>query len=123
MPDPEPDAIKTERRKGPDWLCHLFKWLALSAWLIFAVALVLSHYASPELNTGLVRYWELDIRDYWHPILTVWLIYLLWGCITLSVVSLSINRLRMNRNTDHLYINIVLLVATATGLLWYVSRQ
>lgn len=123
MLNPASNAVTNERRKGPDWLCLIVKWIALSAWFVFVLALLISHYASPDLDTGIVRYWDVDIREYWHPRLTIWLVYLLWLSIILSLLSLTVNRLRMSRVTDHLYINVLLLLATSTGLLWYVLRQ
>ncbi|KKO46452.1 hypothetical protein WG68_03770 [Arsukibacterium ikkense] len=111
-----------ERREGPDLLCRAFKYLAITAWLLFFVALVVSHYARPEMDSGLVRYLGLDIRDYWRPRLTFWLVYLLWGCVLVSVASLLLNRLRLKRRGDHLHFNIILLLLSASGMLFYIVR-
>lgn len=114
---------KNERRQGPDILCRAFGWLAISGWLFFIAGLVLAHYASPELNTGLVRYWGIEIRSDWHPILTVYLQYLLWIVAVISGLSLILNRLRLRRRGDHLHFNIILLLLTSIGLLLYLYRQ
>ena len=77
-------TIKNERRSGPDLLCRAFAWLAIIAWLLFVLALVMAHYARPEMDTGLVRYWGIEIRSDWHPQLTVYLQYLLWAVALVS---------------------------------------
>ncbi|MDX3774240.1 hypothetical protein QE250_08955 [Chromatiaceae bacterium AAb-1] len=108
-----------ERRKGPDKLSKSLRWLTIVAWLVFIVCMILTHYARPEMDTGLVRYWDLEIRAEWHPQLTRLLIYLLWLCLGLSLLSLGINRLRLRRRTDHLHFNIILLLLTCGSLLLY----
>ena len=67
------DNKQPERRQGPDLVHRLFTWLAIVGWLVFMVCLIITHYASPEMDSGLVRYWHIDIRTYWRPTLTAWL--------------------------------------------------
>ncbi|MBZ9611022.1 hypothetical protein [Rheinheimera maricola] len=114
---------KYERRQGPDFLCRAFSWLAIAGWLVFIAGLVVAHYASPELDTGLVRYWGIEIRTDWHPILTVYLQYLLWVVVVVSAMSIALNRLRLRRRGDHLHLNIILLLLTSIGLLLYLYLQ
>lgn len=111
-----------ERREGPDLLCRAFKYLAIAAWLLFLAALIVSHYARPEMDSGLVRYLGLDIRDYWRPRLTLWLVYLLWCSVVVSVASLLLNKMRLKRRGDHLHFNIILLFLSASGMLFYLLR-
>lgn len=118
----EHGAFKNDRRQGPDLIRQLFSWMAILAWLVFIVAIVLIHYARPELDTGLVRYWQLDIRQDWHPQLTLWLHYLLWVTAGLSGVSLVFNRLRARRKEDRLHFNLVLLLLTSIALVLYLMR-
>lgn len=112
-----------ERRTGPDLVCRLFAWLAIAGWLLFLLSLIITHYASPEMDSGLVRYWHIDIRTYWRPKLTVWLTWLLWGCVLLSSISFVLNWFRLKRRSDHLHLNIVLLLLTSLGFLLYILRQ
>ncbi|WNO61138.1 hypothetical protein [Rheinheimera sp. MMS21-TC3] len=112
-----------DRRTGPDLVCRLFAWLAIVGWLLFLVCLVITHYASPEMDSGLVRYWHIDIRTYWRPTLTFWLEWLLWGCVLLSSISLVLNWFRLKRRSDHLHFNIILLLLTSLGFLFYILRQ
>ncbi|KKO50450.1 hypothetical protein VT06_00190 [Arsukibacterium sp. MJ3] len=111
-----------ERRAGPDLLCRAFKYLAIIAWLLFFVALVLSHYARPDMDSGLVRYLGIDIRDYWRPQLTFWLVYLLWGCVIITAASIVLNWVRLKRYSDHLHFNIIVLLLSASGMLFYIMR-
>lgn len=119
---PDKGGPEFERREGPDFLCRAFKYLAVIAWLLFFAALIVSHYARPEMDSGLVRYLGLDIRDYWRPRLTFWLVYLLWGSVLVSVTSLLLNRMRLKRRGDHLHFNIILLLISASGMLFYILR-
>ncbi|MGI5310544.1 hypothetical protein [Rheinheimera sp. WS51] len=117
------DNKQPERRQGPDLVHRLFTWLAIVGWLVFMVCLIITHYASPEMDSGLVRYWHIDIRTYWRPTLTAWLEWLLWCCVLLSSVSLVLNWFRLKRRSDHLHINIILLLVTSLGFLLYINRQ
>ena len=119
MTSSDETPLKTERRKGPDLLCRAFAWLAISAWLIFLLALVLAHYARPEMDTGLVRYWGIEIRTDWRPKLTLYLQLMLWLIAALSVASLLLNYLRSRRRNDHLHLNIILLLLSCAGFLLY----
>lgn len=112
-------TIQNERRSGPDLLCRAFAWLAIIAWFLFVLALVVAHYARPEMDTGLVRYWGIDIRTDWRPKLTLYLQYMLWATAALSGVSLLLNYLRSRRRNDHLHLNIILLLLSCAGFLLY----
>ncbi|MCS4309161.1 hypothetical protein M2404_003524 [Rheinheimera pacifica] len=114
---------KYERRHGPDILCRALGWLAITGWILFIAGLVVAHYASPELDTGLVRYWGIEIRSDWHPSLTVYLQYLLWAVAFFSGLSLLLNRLRLRRRGDHLHFNIIILLLSSIGLLLYLYWQ
>ena len=112
-------TIKNERRSGPDLLCRAFAWLAIIAWLLFVLALVVAHYARPEMDTGLVRYWGIEVRTDWRPKLTLYLQYMLWATAALSGISLVLNYLRSRRRNDHLHLNIILLLLSCAGFLLY----
>lgn len=114
---------KFERRQGPDLLCKGFSWLAILGWLLFIAGLVLAHYASPDLETGLVRYWDINIRADWQPQLTQYLRYLLWAAIVSSGLSLLLNKMRLRRRGDHLHFNIIILLLSSVGLLLYLYWQ
>jgi len=116
-------AEKYERRQGPDMVCRAFSWLAIIGWLVFFVCLVVAHYARPDMDTGLVRYWDIEIRADWQPQLTRYLRILLWAVVFSSGFSLLLNRMRLRRQGDHFHFNIVILLFTSIGLLLYLYVQ
>lgn len=94
-------------------------WLAVVGWVLFVVALGISHLARPEMDTGLVRYWNIQIRDYWDPARTAQLIYLLWWCCAVSLASISLNQFRLRRSTDRQQYNTVILLLISLAALSY----
>lgn len=119
MNEPVGSRPRQNRRKGPDWIVLSFHWLAVIGWIILIVALGLSHLAKPEMNSGLIRYWGIEIRDYWEPTLTGQLIYLLWWCCLVSLVSIVLNQFRLRRATDRQQYNSVALLLIALAALSY----
>lgn len=112
-----PKKSQPDRRKGPDWMVQTFHWLAVVGWVLFVVALGFIHMARPEMNSGLVRYWNIPIRDFWDPSRTSQLIYLLWWCCGVSLASISLNQFRLRRRGDRQHYNTVLLLLISLGAL------
>lgn len=108
---------RKNRRKGPDWIVLTFHWLSVVGWIILIVALGLSHLAKPEMRTGLTSYWNIELRDYWEPTLTGQLIYLLWWCCLISLISIVLNQFRLRRATDRQQYNSVALLLIALAAL------
>lgn len=117
MNEPLSSQPRKNRRKGPDWVVLSFHWLSVVGWVILIVALGLSHMAKPEMNSGLVKYWGIQIRDYWEPTLTGQLIYLLWWCCLVSLCSIILNQFRLRRATDRQQYNSVALFLIALAAL------
>ncbi len=117
MEQPVGSRPRKNRRKGPDWVVLSFHWLSVVGWVILIVALGLSHLAKPEMNSGLVRYWGIQFRDYWEPTLTGQLIYLLWWCCLVSLFSIVLNQFRLRRATDRQQYNSVALLLIALAAL------
>ncbi|RJG48452.1 hypothetical protein [Motilimonas pumila] len=109
-----------ERRRRGNKVQVLLACLAFASWSLLLVALLLFHYARPELETGLVRYFELDVRTHWQPHLKNYLLYVLWGCSGLSLLSFVINLRYSRRKQDKVWFNfIMLLVICAVSLLFF----
>ncbi len=119
MPSEQRNFSRKNRRKGPDWLVSMLLWLSLAAWTVFIIAMGLSHLAKPEMNTGLVRYWGISIREYWDPILLPQLIYLLWCCCAISLLTIIMNQFRFRRKTDSLRYNVIVLLLISLAALSY----
>jgi hypothetical protein len=113
---------RPNRRKGPDWLLHSLGLLSIAGWVVFVVALGFGHMAKPEFNSALVKYWRIPIRDYWHPELTPQLLYLLWWCCGISLLSLLLNRARLRRADDRLRYNLVVLLLVSSAALLYLYQ-
>ncbi len=101
---------RKERRNATPWLNVLLGWSSLLAWSLFLIALILFHYARPELETGLIRYFELPFRDHWVIELKTVFLYTLWACCGLSTINFLVNLLYKRRSTDHIWFNPVLLI-------------
>ena len=119
MPKQQRISPVKNRRKGPDWLINTLFILSLVGWAVLIIALGLSHLAKPEMNSGLVRYWGISVREYWDPELLPRLIYLLWWCCAISLLSIALNQFRMRRSTDSLRYNLIILLLISIGSLSY----
>lgn len=108
-----------ERRKGTDWRIRLLRFSALASWLLYIVCLVLFHYARPEFNSGIARYHGLRVRNYWDPTYSDLLLYLIWVCSALSLLSLVAGYQRSRRSEDSRRYNLILLavVTVASGVM------
>jgi hypothetical protein len=60
----------TERRESPDFWFYLSQVLTLLSWTLFVFALVISFYAAPEKSYGVIRYHNIEIRQFWLTPLT-----------------------------------------------------
>lgn len=108
----------TDRRKGPDIWIYILRISVLFGWLLFVVAMVISHYASPETDFGLVRYHNIEDRRTWLNPLTDYLYIILWVTASLSIVAIVINHFRSRRNDDFAFFNLFLLLIAS--LAWAV---
>ncbi|WP_333798099.1 hypothetical protein [Rheinheimera sp.] len=112
---------KKNRRHGPDWLLQSINWLSIAGWVVFVIAMGISHLAKPEVQFGFLQYLNIQVRDYWDPTLTARLIYLLWWCCGISLFSLFLNRFRLKRAEDHLSYNVVVLLLMSSAVLLYLA--
>jgi uncharacterized membrane protein len=96
-----------ERRKSPDFWFYLARVLAVVSWLMFIFALVMSFYAAPEKSYGVVRYHNLEIRQFWLTPLTGYLYLVIWFSGAGSYASMLVEKYRSRRQFDqknyHLY--------------------
>ena len=114
-----------ERRKAPDIWVYLARFLAVGGWICFIFALIVSFYAAPEKNYGLVRYHQLPIRTSWLMPLADYLYLVLWFSAFSSLVCFIIDRFRNRRKNDNSHFNLILLflvsVSWITYILFYVK--
>jgi len=103
------------RRTGPDLLQKSMFILGIICWVLFIVALMLFHYARPEIEYGYLNYLNLDVRDYWHDDYKTWFTYVLWACSFLSLVTIFLNHVRSRRKNDHRWYNLILLLLVSVA--------
>ncbi|GHE82706.1 hypothetical protein [Thalassotalea profundi] len=112
-----------ERRIQSDIWTILLKWSAIISWLVFTFALIMSYYAAPDNEYGVLRYHGIEVRKFWLTPLTGYLYILLWISALISYLSIILNQFRTRRSTDHKYLNSILLFIISVAWLVYILMQ
>ncbi len=106
-----------------DKFYRLVNVLNLVAWVIFVAAMVVFHYARPELISGVQEFWGVDGRKDWSETLSFYLILLLSLCTGLGVTTAVMKRRRSRRKNDFFGINLlILLIIAISSLVWIFSE-
>ncbi|MDN4503288.1 hypothetical protein QX776_12830 [Alteromonadaceae bacterium BrNp21-10] len=103
----------SERRFGHDIFYRLMVALNVASWSIFIAAMAVFHLARPEMETGVSRYLNIEIRTDWDHSLLSLLFMLLVSCVGLTLAMLIIRSRRARRKTDSMWMNMFILIATA----------
>lgn len=113
------------RRKKPRSHNKFYRFvlgLNVFAWVVFVAALIVFHYARPELISGVQEYWGGEGRQDWSYSLSYYLLALLGFCTSISLSVLILRKFRNRRQNDYFGINvIILLIVSVTVLIWIVS--
>lgn len=109
---------RADRRKTTDFWSYAQISLALLSWLVFLVALVMSYYAAPDKDYGVLRYYDIEIRQFWLTPLTGYLYILLWLSALGSYLALMTDKYRSRRRSDNPNFSLVFLLAI--NLIWLV---
>ncbi len=114
-----------DRRKGKDFWVILSRVLAIGGWLLFIIAMIVSFYAAPEVEYGIVRFHGLEVRKTWQPQLTLYLYAILWLTALISLFAIIINHFRARRATDGNSFNfsLLLLISIAWSVYIYFDIQ
>jgi len=105
-----------ERRISHDFWFYLARVLALLSWVMFVFALVMSFYAAPEKSYGVVRYYDIEIRQFWLTPLTGYLYIVIWVSGAGSYASMLVEKYRSRRHNDHTNFNLYFLLII--NLIW-----
>lgn len=105
-----------ERRKSHDFWFYLARTLAIVSWLMFIFALAMSFYAAPEKSYGVVRYHDIEIRQFWLTPLTGYLYLVIWFSAAGSYASMLVERYRGRRQNDNTHYNLYFLLIV--NLIW-----
>lgn len=114
-----------ERRQLPpeqDWLFRILVAGSVLGWILFVAAMLLFHYARPELQTGFMQALGFSTEQDWHHSLTAWLVVTLFLTVLLSLIALVIRRRRTRRRSDGLWLNLVILtILSLACLVWLLA--
>ena len=108
------------RRYSTDFWVLLSRTLALSGWILFIFAIVMSYYAAPEQDYGLLRFRNIEIRQFWLTPLTGYLYIVLWVSALCSYLCLVVDHYRTRREQDSKHFNIVLLLTITVAWVIYI---
>ena len=103
-----------DRRSLPrlqDRVYQICVGLNILAWVSLAAALVMFHFARPEMITGLQAHFGIEVREYWSEHHVEMLNYLLQSCLVMTLVSIALNQRRSRREDDHFGMNLIVLGA------------
>ncbi|MFM2483582.1 hypothetical protein [Celerinatantimonas yamalensis] len=106
-----------ERRRGPDKLQRWLSLLTIICWFIFLGALIIFHYARPQIDYGYLEFKGIDIRAHWDATYLPWYLRLLWLCIIVTLVDLLLRLPRHRRRSDHHIYNLIVLLLISAGAL------
>jgi len=104
------------RRKFNDFWFYLAKILMLLSWIMFIFALAMSFYAAPEKSYGVVRYHDIEIRQFWLTPLTGYLYLVIWCSAAGSYASMLVEKYRSRRQNDNTHYNLYFLLII--NLIW-----
>lgn len=109
---------RVDRRKTTDFWRYIQSTLALTSWLLFLIALGMSYYAAPDKDYGVLRYYDIEIRQFWLTPLTGYLYILLWLSAMGSYLALMTDKYRSRRRNDNPHYHLMFLLAV--NLTWLV---
>ena len=109
---------RIDRRQSPDLWRYTQIALALISWLLFLIALILSYYAAPDHDYGVLRYYGVEIRQFWLTPLTGYLYILLWLSALGSYLALLTDKYRRRRRSDNTNYSLIFLLTV--NLTWLV---
>jgi hypothetical protein len=59
--------MKQDRRKGPDLLIKVLRWLGIFGWFVMIVALYILDMAKPEEENMFTKAADVNVRTTWDP--------------------------------------------------------
>ena len=105
-----------ERRKSIDFWFYLARILSFGSWLAFLAAINISYFVAPETNYGVLRYHQIEVRQFWLTPLTGYLYLLIWFSAAGSYASMLIDKYRSRRRNDDTHYNVYFLLCF--NLIW-----
>lgn len=109
-----------ERRNHKDIWTYAIRALAILGWILFIFALMVSYYAAPDKDYGLLRYHNIEIRKFWLTPLTGYLYIVLWLSALCSYFCLILEKYRSRRKNDSKHFNMILLLCVTIAWVVYI---
>ena len=105
-----------ERRISIDFWFYLARILTICSWLAFIVAIIISYFVAPETDYGVLRYHEIEVRQFWLTPLTGYLYLVIWSSTAGIYTAMLIDKYRSRRKDDNTHFNAYFLLGF--NLLW-----
>ena len=105
-----------ERRKSTDFWFYLTRTLTICSWLAFLAAINISYFVAPETDYGVLRYHDIEVRQFWLTPLTGYLYLVIWFSAAGSYASMLIDKYRSRRRNDTTHYNLYFLLTI--NLIW-----
>lgn len=115
--------LNKERRSAADIWTYILRALAIIGWGLFVFALIVSYYAAPDSDYGILRYHNIEIRKFWLTPLTGYLYIILWLSALSSYFCLILDRYRSRRKSDGNHFNIFLLLIITIAWVSFILVQ
>jgi len=111
------------RSSNRDPLTFALRTAATLGWIAIFIAQIIAWKAAPELDSGIARYHELEIRTHWQQNWVEWMPFVLGACTVLSLFALGVSPIRSRRKSDPKRVHLLILLGlTATGYFIYWSQ-
>ncbi|MBA6390907.1 hypothetical protein H4J38_08985 [Colwellia sp. BRX10-3] len=114
---------RKERRDTADLWTYLLRIFAIVGWGLFVFALIVSYYAAPDSDYGILRYHNIEIRKFWLTPLTGYLYIVLWLSALSSYFCLILDKYRSRRKSDSKHFNILLLLVITIAWVSFILVQ
>ena len=105
-----------ERRESIDFWFYLARVLTVCSWIAFIAAIIISYFVAPETNYGVLRYHEIEVRQFWLTPLTGYLYLVIWFSAAGIYSAMLIDKYRSRRQNDNTHYNAYFLLGF--NLLW-----
>jgi hypothetical protein len=112
-----------ERRNAADLWTYALRVLAILGWSLFVCAIIVSYYAAPDVDYGILRYHNIEIRKLWLTPLTGYLYIVLLLSALSSYFCLIIDHYRSRHKNDGKYFNILLLLVITIAWVSFILVQ
>lgn len=108
------NPVQQDRRRKPRRKDSFYRFVLsvnFVSWLLLVVALVVFHFARPEMVTGLQTYWGIAGRETWSQRHVDALIVLLQVCLGMALVTMLLRSKRNRRREDSYGVNLFILAS------------